>query len=158
MRIQVVDLADERDAGPVHDAAEEMPDGRAAFPPGVEAPEAGALDDGEGREDRGQLALPRELRPVMADHQQDGGAEEQDPERAEREGEGTGVGAFLRVTVQDAFPLAGIDEAIGVPGGGFLGQPFTETGLRNQAPASNPRTSIREQIPVHSWLVSCDVS
>ena len=125
--VEVVDLPDERDASAVHQAAQQVADDGASFLSLEEEVNSRPLDDRERREHDGQLAFAGEVGPVVADDEEERGAKEQYCKRAEREGEGTGVGAFLWVTVQDAFPLAGIDEAIGVPGGGFLGQPFTET-------------------------------
>ena len=104
-----------------------MADDGAAFLALEEEVEPGALDDRERREDDGQLAFAGEVGPVMADDEEDGCPEEHDRQRAQREGEGAGVGGFFGVASENPFALLGADEAVGVPGGRFLGQPFAET-------------------------------
>ena len=127
MRIEVVDLADERDARPVHDASEQMSDRRAAFPARMEAPEPRALDDEQGQEDRGQLATAGKLRPVMADHQQDRGAEKQHAEGTQRESQRARFRWGFRVTGEDALALFLFEQAFGIPSRRLVDQPIAET-------------------------------
>lgn len=74
-----------------------------------------------------QLATARELRPVMADHQQDRGAEEQHAEGAQREGQGARFRRGFRVAGEDALALFFFDQAFGIPSRRLVDQPIAET-------------------------------
>jgi len=63
----------------------------------------------------------------MADHQQDGGAEEQGAEGAEREGQRSGLRRRLGIAGEDALALFLFDQAFGIPSRRLVDQPIAET-------------------------------
>ena len=126
MRVHVIRLTHQRDAGAEHQAACEVSEHRARAA-GVESiPEADALQEGDAGDHHREPAAAGEVGPVMPHHEHHRRAEEQHPEGAEHEGHAAGAGFFLGIAGENLVPLAGLQDALFVPELGFLRQPFAE--------------------------------